>query len=306
MSARVKTAIKIGFSILILGMLFSFFDFSKVDYKSIKVTPLQGVIMFLLLMFSIGVRAWRWQLIINEKIESTENKLSFLFSLKFLLVGSTLNIIMPAGSGDIAKSYFAYKEAGNKEQMFIASIYDKLIAIASMFFLAIYAYYHTTNYWILVTGIIACTPWILIHLLPYFSKIRIVDNGIKLVNSKLKKIDLITFLSGFKFSFFTIINSIILSIIGWILTYALLYYCFFISGLSHITVSDVLGYSPILTLARLFPLTFNGIGSDEAVITFLFKNYDSQLILLGSIIYRLILIFIPALIGLFFLNKKSK
>lgn len=306
MTPKVKTTLKIGFSILILIMLFSFFDFSKVDYNNINITPLQGVIMFLLLLSSIAVRAWRWQIIINEKIKVVEGRISFLFSLKFLLIGSTLNIIMPAGSGDIAKSYFAYKEAGNKEQMFIASIYDKLTAIASMFFLSIYAYYHTQNGWILVAGIIACSPWAFIHLLPYFSKIKLIEKGINKINNRTKKIDLIVFLSGFQFSFSTICTSFILSLFGWILTYALLFYCFLISGIVNISINDVLGYSPILTLARLFPLTFNGIGSDEAVITYLFKDYTSQLILLGSIIYRLILILIPALIGLYFLNKKQK
>ena len=165
MNKKVKTLIKIGFSILILVLLFSFFDFSKVDYKNITITPMTGVIMFSLLICSILVRAWRWKILINEKIENTEDKLSFLFSLKFLLIGSTLNIVLPAGSGDIAKSYFAYKEGGNKENMFVASIYDKVVAVASMFFLAIYAFFHTTNYWILLAGIIACSPWLLVHTL---------------------------------------------------------------------------------------------------------------------------------------------
>ncbi|MCP4521835.1 MAG: flippase-like domain-containing protein [Cytophagales bacterium] len=306
MSPKLKTAIKIGFSVLILVMLFFFLDFKKVNYENISITPIQGVIIFLLVVATFAIRAWRWQLIINEKIESSKNKLSFPFAVKFLLVGTTLNIVMPAGSGDIAKSYFAYKEAGNKEQMFIASIYDKLVAIASMFFLSIYAYYYTQNIWILIAGVISCIPWGLVHLLPSFSKVKMINKGIQAINNRVKKVDLITFLSGFTFSVPTIISSFILSIIGWMITYILLFYCFFITGLINISLNDVIGYSPILTLARLFPLTFNGIGSDEALITYLFKGYNTQLILLGSIIYRIILIFIPALIGLFFINKKSK
>lgn len=303
MTPKVKTAIKIGFSILILGMLFSFFDFSEVNYKNIIITPLQGLYIFLLLIVSLSVRAWRWQIIINE---NRKEKFSFFFSLKFLFIGSTLNIVLPAGGGDIAKSYFAYKEGGNKEDMLVSSIYDKLIAIASMFFLSIYAYTYTQNIWIFVAGVVASIPWALVHLFPYFSKISVINKVTEFINSKTKRIDIITFLAGFHFRLPTIFFSFILSIIGWVFTYFLLYYCFLISGLQDITINEVLKYSPILTLARLFPLTFNGIGSDEAVITFLFKNYNSQLILLGSIVYRVIVLFIPALIGLFFINRKPK
>ena len=63
--------------------------------------------------------------------------------------------------------------------------------------------------------------------------------------------------------------------------------------------------SPLITLARLFPFTLNGLGTDEGVMMFLFHG-DENRILAGALIYRLILILVPALVGLFVWNLVKK
>ncbi len=61
----------------------------------------------------------------------------------------------------------------------------------------------------------------------------------------------------------------------------------------------VIAVAPILTLGRLFPFTLNGLGSDEALIVFLFKANEiaGPLALSAAIIYKLFLIILPGLIG---------
>ena len=51
------------------------------------------------------------------------------------LAGITLNLFMPASSGDIAKSYYGYKWHGIKEEMLSANIFDKFMALFGVFFI---------------------------------------------------------------------------------------------------------------------------------------------------------------------------
>ena len=70
-------------------------------------------------------------------------------SIKLLLVGTSLNIILPSGAGDVAKGYYGYKWTGIKERMFAISLIDKLIAIGSLLFITPFAFYYSNNYLIL-------------------------------------------------------------------------------------------------------------------------------------------------------------
>ena len=63
----------------------------------------------------------------DEKLISIKN--SFYLNL----VGITMNLFLPASSGDIAKSYYGYKWYGIKEEMLSSNIFDKFMALFSVF-----------------------------------------------------------------------------------------------------------------------------------------------------------------------------
>jgi uncharacterized protein (TIRG00374 family) len=96
-----------------------------------------------------------------------------------------------------------------------------------------------------------------------------------------------------------IISSFLISVAAWIITYAVLYTCFATLGLA-ISFDKIIIAIPFLTLGRLFPLTLNGMGTDEVLIIFLFSSNDvsKEPILVAALLYRLILVITPAIAGL--------
>jgi uncharacterized protein (TIRG00374 family) len=297
--------LKVGISLVIIGLIF--FSIKDVSWSEIilnvnfKYLP----IIFAILILALLLRAWRWQILMNDG----GLKVSFGFSIKLLFIGQALNIVMPSGAGDVAKGYFGYKEKGMKERMFGVSLFDKIMAISSIGFLGFYSFIETGNITYLVLSILVFIPLLVISNIGFFYRFKLFLNFIVLLDKKIKRIDIKSLLDNFKFSKSTTFYSLIISVTSWLFTYILLYYCF-LSFTKSIVLEQVFIHSPIITLARLFPFTLNGIGTDEALMMFLFsKNIPLDnimpLILLGALYYRLILIFIPGVIGLFFLIKNK-
>lgn len=294
-------------ALIILGLIIVV---GKIDIANLNVNInlTHAFLILVLLSLSLFFRAQRWKILMNDQKGKSFN---IWFSLKLLLIGQSLNIIMPAGTGDIAKSYFGYKITGEKERMFSVSVFDKLLAIASIGFLAIFSTFYSKNYNYLLLVLLSITPILGVLYFDKFIKIKFIKKIIDKINNKIhKKIDLYNIIYNLRFSKVAILKSTVISIIAWILTYYLLFIIFEIFNLG-IPFQTVLLYSPILTLARLFPFTLNGIGSDEAVILYLFSNFsnESSIILIAALFYRLVLMILPAIPGVFLIiiskNKKD-
>tara|TARA_B110001452_G_C15234033_1_gene427315 strand:+ start:1924 stop:2616 length:693 start_codon:yes stop_codon:yes gene_type:complete len=228
-------------------------------------------------------------------------------SIQLFFIGQSLNIILPAGAGDVAKGYYGYKITGIKEKMFAISLVDKLIAIGSILFITPFASYYFHNYTIIFAGVLSMLPFFILYKFDTLKKYDIFNVPYNYLSKKIKKINLPLLITYSKIATKKILFAFSLSIIAWILTYILLYFCFKIVGLS-IDIKIVICSIPLLTLARLFPFTLNGIGSDEALIIFLFATNElsREPILIAALLYRLILMFLPALVGLVFIFKNNK
>lgn len=272
-------------------------DFSDV---TLQLTPTKGIIILVVLILSIIVRALRWQILMNDGNKG--KGISFYNSTKFLLVGAALNIIMPAGTGDIAKSYFGYKWTGVKEKMLAISLFDKVIAISSIAFLGVFSVIQTGNYWFLLAVMASVGPFVGLYLLKYYSNRGLLKKLLDYLTTRLKRLDFSNILPHLNFSFGLMTSSFALSLLGWITTYLLLFYCFEMVGFPT-DIYHVMVMAPILTLARLFPFTFNGLGSDEALIVLLFsQNGDGkESILIAALLFRLITMILPAIFGAFFI-----
>lgn len=288
---------KIIFSLLFVFLIYKGLDVENVPFDRIKLSTLNLLQIIGVLCLSVYLRTYRWRILANINIGEGK-KIGIIASLKYLLIGSTLNIFLPSGAGDVVKGYFAGKEQGNANEMYNASIYDKLIAISSLFFISIYGFYYSRDYWVLVAGILSFSPLLIM----LYSKFIINTKwAVKLLGKT--KIRIIHKLASFlQMGFHISLNKFVLttgiSILAWLCTYYLLFLCFQTVALI-ISLEDVMTNSPMITLGRLFPFTLSGIGSDEALIIFLFKSPNSgvELILVGALLYRIVLIFIPAIIG---------
>tara|TARA_B100001287_G_scaffold106033_1_gene89237 strand:+ start:18303 stop:19214 length:912 start_codon:yes stop_codon:yes gene_type:complete len=259
-------------------------------------------IIFLLLTISLCVRIFRWHILVNHK----KLLVNFSTSFKLFFIGQSLNIFLPSGAGDVAKGYYGFKWTGEKEKMFSISLIDKLIAIGSVFFLTPFAYFHSEKYSILIAGFLSIVPFLITYKFKIFNRYNFFQIPFKYLSDRIKKIDLNMLINNFDINFKKIILAFTLSIIGWILTYVILFICIKICNV-EISLKVVLSFIPFLVLGRLFPFTLNGIGTDEALIIFLFSTTEIQneSLLLSALLFRIIVMFIPAIVGLFFINKNN-
>jgi glycosyltransferase 2 family protein len=292
--------IQIAVGILILAALIYSFDADAFSGIRIHFWSVETLIILLLLFLSLVPRAIRWQLLMNDK--SAGQSISLNNSFRFLLVGAALNIVMPAGSGDVAKSYFGYKWTGIKERMVSVSLYDKLIAIGSLAFLCGYAFMLKGQVIFITAGCISILPLCALGCYFIFHKKKIVLNVLAWMESKIKRISISDILHQMRFSVKVTTAALMLSVAGWFLDYCLLYYCFELLS-SQVDFVNVLSNGPLLTLGRLFPFTINGLGSDEALMVYLFlkSNIFKEEIFAVAILYRIVIMFIPAFFGLYYL-----
>ncbi|MDY7033224.1 MAG: flippase-like domain-containing protein, partial [Thermodesulfobacteriota bacterium] len=95
---------------------------------------------------------------------------------------------------------------------------------------------------------------------------------------------------------------------GWTVTYFQLYLICLAFSIK-VEFMYVLAVAPLFSLARLFPFTLNGLGTQEAVIIYLFRliNVGSTLSVLISLTNRVMNFIIPAIVGIIVIHcGKSK
>jgi len=262
-------------------------------------------LVLILIVPSLLVRSYRWLLLFNNHSFS----ITFYISLKLLMTGMCLNLILPASLGDIAKSYFGYQWSGVKERMLSISLLDKVIALGSVCLLGLpFAIYHK-HY---MLGLLAL--FVILSTLFFFVFPHLLRNGryfqkfAHFVTRCLKnKLDVFLVVEETRTSNSKLAVAVLLSILGWLITYLQLYLIF--RGLRvEISIFYVFAAAPFLTLVRLFPFTLQGLGTDELAICFIFHQaglaYEDTMA--AALIYRFFLLILPGVTGMIFLfgNKK--
>jgi glycosyltransferase 2 family protein len=299
---RIKfTHVQLIIGLLILGILFFTVKISDLKLLSSNILSWRGLAVVWLALVTVLPRAWRWHLLMNDG--KSENRVSFANSVRFQFVGSALNLIFPAGGGDVAKSYFGFKWTGIKERMFTVSLFDKIVAISSLSALSIFAYLTSFHAEFIVAALLASIPFLMIKYFYLLNKIKWISRFQNVVEKKVK-MDFQTLHQNLNFSGPTVGVAFLLSIVAWVADYFLLYECLQLMDI-QIPLSLTMENGPLLTLGRLFPFTLNGLGTDEALMIFLF-NYRmpglaQNSILASAIFYRLVMLIIPAIPGLYYI-----
>lgn len=249
-----------------------------------------------ILVLSLLARALRWHLLMKW---AGARGLTFLFAIRLLLVGAALNTFMPAGTGDVAKSYFGYKWTGIKERMLAVSLYDKLVALAALFPFGVLAWHLLGAPWLLGVSCILMLPLLAVEGMRLPGAGSAASAAWKRSSFLSRKLDIDALLAATRFRPGQLALAYGLSVAGWVLSYAMLWSAFMCYG-KAVQLSTVLGLSPAMTLGRLFPFTLNGLGTDEAVILFLFKPHvqPDLAIVASALVYRIALLIVPAMFGL--------
>lgn len=290
--------VKLIVSLLILIVILKFINFQLL-IESIKSVNSLFILVLAFIPINILIRAWRWMIIINKD----DKLISFKDSCYLNLAGIALNLFLPGSSGDIAKSYYGYKWHGIKEEMLSSSIFDKFMAMFSIFIIGSFTalmldLYVFSIFSVLISLILAITifypkimPWDIFNKLLFkFLKINLDNEKLAHSFSIPNKIKLKTFIVS-------------------LFAYNILYFQFYLLCLSFsikISFIYILAVAPLMNLAALFPLTLNGLGSGEAVTIYLFGliNISPTQSLLVSLLSQVVNGIIPGLIGFLIIIRK--
>lgn len=295
-SVNLKYLVQIVLSAIIIMALFFFLEVQVVIASLGSYSFSILLFLVLLLVPSLFVRCIRWKMLFDNETHSV----SFLNSLSILFVGQALNLVLPASSGDVAKSYFGYKWTGIKERMLSISVIEKVIALGSVGLLGLpLAYLHRNFLLTSLSGILVLIACFCVFVPPFFQHGRLLKKMLAAFTRYTKnKINFETLIEESTLRRKELFFAFCLSVLGWLFTYIQLFLCFY--GIEQqISLSYVLLMAPLLTVVRLFPLTLSGYGSDEAVMCFFLSStgMSPEQILAGALMYRFATMILPGLTG---------
>ena len=212
---------------------------------------------------------------------------------------------MPASSGDIAKSYYGYKWHGIKEEMLSANIFDKFMALFGVFVIgAITA---------LILNLVALSIFSaflsLFLVLVFFYPKKMPWGTLNRLISKILKIELdedklaSSFAVSHRIKFVTFLISVFASL----MMFSQFYFLCLSFSINNISFLYVLAIAPLLNLSVLFPFTFNGLGSGEAMAIYLLSliNISPTLSILVSLVSQVVNAVIPGLFGFIIIMKRK-
>ena len=290
--------IKLIISVLIILFLLKFINIPLL-LDSLKNVNSLILIVLVLIPINILLRAWRLMIILN-----TDKKLITLHDSFYLnLVGITLNLFMPASSGDIAKSYYGYKWHGVKEEMLSANIFDKFMALFSIFIIgsvaALFLKFYALSIFSGILALFLAIAFVYPNIMPWNSLNKFISKFLK-INLDERKLA-----SSFAISSRIKIKTFLISIFAFIVLY-FQFYMLCKSFSIDVTFFYILAVAPLLNLALMFPLTLNGLGSGEAMIMYLFSliNISPTLTIVVSLLSQVINAIIPGLIGYLIILKR--
>lgn len=293
-----QRTIKLIISVLIILFLFKFINFNLL-LNSLKHVNNLFLVVLTLIPVNILLRAWRLMTILNKDKKIISIKDSFFLNL----VGITLNLFLPASSGDIAKSYYGYKWHGVKEEMLSSNIFDKFMALFAVFVVgcvaATFLKFYSISLFALIVSLLFVLMFFYPRIMPWNIINKILGTFVKITLNEEKLAQSFNVSNEIKF------KTLSISLIGCFLSYFQLY-LLCLSFSVKIMFIYVLAIAPVMTLASLFPFTLNGLGSGEAVAIYFFGlvGISPTMSLLISLLSQVINAIIPGFFGFLIIMKK--
>ncbi|MDP3920111.1 MAG: lysylphosphatidylglycerol synthase transmembrane domain-containing protein [Candidatus Omnitrophota bacterium] len=300
-----KRAIMILLSVGIMAIIFWRIDVQELKRYIVEVDVHWLVLAVMLFIPQIYVSAYRWQMMVADRIS-----VSLWECTKLALAAASLNILVPSRVGDLSKPYFMGKIKGwNMHRGLNVVVFEKYIDLASLAIVIL-----TGTVWSLQAdsttlfgvsfslAVLAVFPVIyFIRLdrwaaLPFWGRHKILRKmGEFLLESQM-------YLNDIKTNHGRVTQIIGVSVGLWFL-HIIQFYVFFLAFHSQVSVFDVFRLVPIAILVGLLPLTVAGVGTRDSAMIYLFKPLEEVSLIVGVGLFVSLRYFVPGLLGLPFLNQ---
>jgi uncharacterized membrane protein YbhN (UPF0104 family) len=249
-------------------------------------------VVYLLMPLALFSRAWRWAYI----IERNKVNVPLTTICRATLIGHAYNLILPASLGDIVRSYYGWRDQGNKEVMLGSAVVDKVVALFTLCLLGIACALVVRAYPLALVTLALTLP---IALLLFIPQIVPWNWGASLFK-KLSHRDLSVeqLFATFRLDFHTFLGCVAISLIGWGVTNAM-YFFAWAAFSQNVSIWYAFAIAPLINLTRVLPISISGLGSADLLIVFLLRsvNVNDSDALMGSMAINVALIALPGLIG---------
>jgi uncharacterized membrane protein YbhN (UPF0104 family) len=249
-------AVRIAVALGLLGWLVSQAGLGDLSWSAVQWGWL--LLAVVLVPFSLAIRAWSFGLVLN-----CERAILGPWALyRLTLVGAGLGLFLPTGAADLAKARWGLVAHGAAEEMVVSSVIDKLTSLVGAGLLG------------LIAAIVAGDPVLAVvsatltvgGALPMFVRwdaawhflVRVLAAGRDVDVERVARharppVSLVAAMTG-------------VSVLGWVVTYSIMFACARTVG-ADVGVSTVLALAPLVTVSRLVPISFGGLGLGEVTMT---------------------------------------
>ena len=288
--------------IIILIIIIIRLDLEKIFGVFSNINPIFSLLCFFAILPVILMTNIQWQILLKKQ----KIKVSFLYSLKNILIGYFYGFISPGGIGAYTRALYLENESKAPLGKCLSNIiiFNTIDYLTLLLLGAIGAILLSSIYPYLFLVIIIVIFFVLFLLLFFLKKEKSKNLFIKIIQTRLfaaVKEKLIESLDSFYEDlprFKDVLIPFIISIIGWIVRFAEL---FFISKLFSIEVPFVY-FILIIAVANVIaslPITIYGLGTREAslITMFLFFEVVPEKVLGLSLFWFTIIWFSPSVTG---------
>lgn len=289
---RIEIWLQIIGSITCFTILFSIVPlttFAEVLGKG-SVGPL--LVVACLVFPAILTRAWRWYFILR----SGAVEVSFASITTATLIGMALNLVLPASGGDVARSYFGWRQHGRKEAMLSSAVADKCVALLSISLLGMMSAVIIGNVQVALLISLIVLPLLVVLVWP----LRFPWTVVALILNRIlrTKFDVDVLVEMFRMKPRVLLGAFAISILGWICTNGM-YQAALVCFGADVRLGYVFAVAPLINLCRILPISVSGLGSADALMVYLFAEVGvpAPVTLAAAMIINVVLIAIPGLFG---------
>jgi len=295
LTRHLKYVGQLTLSIVLVVVAYRMVPATEVSRALSQARPGPLVLAFLLMPFAVGMRAWRWHYILKRHGLSIPPRVV----VRITFIGHAYNLLLPGSLGDIVRSYYGWRDWGNKEVMLTSSVSDKVVALQTLCLLGVPAALAVRQYelaalsgaLLLVLSVFLARP----EALPWSTLARLFERVTR------RQLDVPLMLHGFRMDTRTFLGTVALSLVGWLVT-NMMYYLTWLAFSDHVSVLMAFAVAPILNVARMLPITISGIGSVELLSASLLGSAVGRSeAVMGAVAVNLALVVAPGLIGAYWL-----
>lgn len=258
-------------------------DILKLSLKSLNIWWIVSAVM--LYTVDMLIRAYKWR----EMLKDNGICISIRESFFAYNLGNTMNIVIPAKIGDIARSYYLKKKYGNGYSSTLPSIFlDRILDVLGGYIVLLVSSLYVLGavnmpqwfYSLIIIGVICLIAVFIV--MAYMVKNREKVKSIKNTNVKNLVSAFIDVLEGSVKNRIKFVKLIVYTSISWLCDGLIAFLVFLALG-QKVSPFAVVFAAMVATLTKVFPVTPGGIGVFEGTMVIIFSLFGFKSDLTGII-----------------------